>query len=707
MSDEPVDDTDDDEVETPVATDGSADAAADGDDAADEMPDDEVDDEAGGDEPATNSPKRATRDPLAVQVLRLGNRVHANLRDWGRSDLGDRVTAEAEQWNLQQLVVVACGDIKRGKSSLLNAILDRSQLLPVDSDVATSVHLVIRYGAEFGIVVTRIGVDGEPAQETVGIDDLIDVASMRGDPAKREGVTAVEIMLDHPVLERGIVLIDTPGVGGMGRGHRDLALAALGQADALLFTVSAEEPVARTELEFLVEASERTERIVLVMTKSDSNSEAVNGEMITELRAKLATFTETMRQKAEAGAVDTDVPQRLTHLADAPIVLSSSFLAEQARARREAGREEQADRLLQRSGIEELRTLLQRSADNRELIRVANLLALLRVLLADVERETQDRVRAANGDGRVAEELAQRQVALEEFGSKQARWRTTLGNSIIRLQTNSSRLVTRELNRVKEHYRDVIEATEDGSALLATLPNELEQSLHGAWNELVQAINDDFKSTLGALLEEFGTDGMDAVLGEFQMPEGLRELSASRASNTGGSSLLEDGLPMAMQTFTFANIANAAAGALGLATGGLGLVAYGIGAAIAYPIGNMRKKAREKQRVKSELQRYLADLLFGQEGVSREFTTELSLRILDLREEVERFVEQSLADRRKQLEREHRELQALLRSESGKKQEAQAAARTRLAELNKVRAEIEPLQKAVLQRLADTNATGG
>ncbi|MEQ1699347.1 MAG: dynamin family protein [Ilumatobacteraceae bacterium] len=658
-------------------------------------------------EAETSAPKRATRDPLAVQVLRLGNRVHASLRDWGRTDLGDRVTAEAEQWNLQQLVVVACGDIKRGKSSLLNAILDRSQLLPVDSDVATSVHLVIRYGEEFGIVVTRIGVDGEPTQETVGIDDLIDVASMRGDPAKREGVTAVEIMLDHPVLERGIVLIDTPGVGGMGRGHRDLALAALGQADALLFTVSSEEPIARTELEFLVEASERTERIVLVMTKSDSNSEAVNGEMIAELRAKLATFTETMRQKAESGAVDTDVPQRLTHLADAPVVLSSSFLAEQARARREAGREEQAERLMQRSGIDELRNLLQRSADNRELIRVANLLALLRVLLADVERETQDRVRAANGDTRVAEELAQRQQALEEFGSKQARWRTTLGNSIIRLQTNSSRLVTRELNRVKEHYRDVIDATEDGAELMATLPGELEQSLHGAWNELVRAINDDFKSTLGALLEEFGTDGMDAVLGEFQMPDGLRELSASRASNTSNSALLEDGLPMAMQTFTFANIANAAAGALGLATGGLGLVAYGIGAAIAYPIGNMRKKAREKQRMKSELQRYLADLLFGQEGVAREFTTELSLRILDLREEVERFVEQSLAERRKQLEREHRELQALLRSESGKKQEAQAQARTRLGDINKVRAEIEPLQKAVLQRLTDSHATVG
>lgn len=651
--------------------------------------------------PATG--RRPMRDPLAIQVLRLANRVHATLNNWDRADLGSKITAEAEQWSQQNLVVVACGDIKRGKSSLLNAILDRTDLLPVDADVATSVHLVIRYGEQLGIVVTRIGENGEPLLEEIGIEDLIDVASMRGDPAKREGVSAVEISIDHPVLARGVVLIDTPGVGGMSRGHRDLALAALGQADALLFTISAEEPVAKSELEFLVEASERTERIILVVTKSDANSEVVNGEMIAEHRAKMRTYSETMQRAVGTGEMDSEAPARMRRLLDAPVVLTSSYLAEQARRRRDAGREEQAQKLMDRSGIAELRGLLERSADSRDLIRVANLVALLRVLLADVERELQARIRASSGDSKVADELAQRQKGLEEFGSKQARWRTTLGNSIVRLQTGASRLVTRELNRVKEHYRDVIDATEDGEMLASTMPAELERSLHGAWNELVQAINNDFRSTLGKLLEEFGADGMDAVLGEFEMPEGLRELSGGRANNRPTSSLLDDGLPIALQTFTFANIANAAAGALGIATGGLGLVAYGIGAAIAYPIGAMRRKAKEKQRVKGELQRHLADLLFGQEGVAKEFTTELSLRILDLREQVEQFVEQRLAERRRQLEREARELQALLRSESGKRQEAQKAAQQRIAEINKIRTEIEPLQRAVDQRLAETS----
>ncbi|MBI5090757.1 MAG: dynamin family protein, partial [Actinobacteria bacterium] len=517
----------------------------------------------------------------------------------------------------------------------------------------------------------------------------------------------VEIAAPHPLLACGIVLVDTPGVGGMSRGHRDLALAALGRADALLFTISAQEPVAKSELEFLVEASERTERIVLVVTKADVNTDAINGEMIAEHRSKLRTFAESMRERAATGAVDADVPARLNRLLDAPVVLTSSFLVEQARRRREAGRAEQADRLMERSGVGELVGLLERSADSREDIRVANLLSLLRLLVADVEREQQARLRAIQGDTAVADELAQRQAAMEEFGSKQARWRGALGNSITRLQTNSGRLVTHELNRVKEHYRQIIEAAADVETLTESMPADLERSLHGAWTELVQSISRDFQSTLGSLLEEFGAEGMDAVLGEFEMPESLRELASSQATRATQSSCLDDGLPVAMQTFTFANIANAAAGTLGIVTGGLGLLAYGIGAAIAVPLGNMRKRGKQRQQAKNEYQRYLNELLFGQEGIAKEFSTELSLRILDLREEVERFVEQRLADRRKQLEREARELQALMRAETGKRQEAERAAQSRLSDVGKIRAEIEPLQRAVDQRLAAAGASNG
>jgi hypothetical protein len=652
-------------------------------------------------------PSRATKNPLMVQGLRLANRIHATAREWGRADLADRITAEATQWNRAELTVVACGDIKRGKSSLLNALLDRHTLLPVDADVATNVQLVLRHGPELDIIVTRIGDDGEPHLEHIGADELIDVASMTGDPARREGVTGVEIITPDELLGRGIVLIDTPGVGGMTRGHRDLSLAALHRADALLFTIAATEPVARTELEFLAEATERTERTLLIVTKSDANTDAVNQAMIAEQRAKLTAFADTMQRRAEAAEPgsggDPAAVARLRRLTNAPMILTSSYLAQQAQRRRDAGRIEQADDLLSRSGIGALRSMLERSVDQRDDIRLANLIALLNVLLSDVEREQQAKARALAGDTSVPEEIAARQRALEDFSSKQARWRGALGNTIVRLQTGSSRMVTRELNRVKDQYWQLIDSADDTEALLTTLPSELQRSLLGAWNELVAIVNRDFQSTIAALLADFGADGMDAVLGEFTMPQSLQDLASITRGSTGEFNLLDDALPIAMQTFTFANIANAAAGVLGLATGGLGLVAYGIGAAMAYPIGNLRKRAREKQRAKADQQRFVADALFGAEGVAKEFTTELSLRILDLREAVELYVEERLAERRRQLEREQRELQNLMRAETGRRQDLQRATQAVLADIARYRAEIEPLQRAVDARLSSAS----
>ncbi len=657
---------------------------------------------------ASGSPSAAERprDPLGVQATRLANRIHDQLQGWGRPELAQRVTAEAAQWGDQRLVVVTCGDIKRGKSSLLNALLDRAELLPVDADVATSVHLVVTHGTAETATVTRIGDDGEPRTEEVALDDLVDVASMRGDPARRAGVVSVAVEVDHPLLERGVALIDTPGVGGMSRGHRDLALAALARADLLLFTISAQEPVARTELDFLAEATEHTRRLVVVVTKADVNTDVDNGRMLAEHREKVLAHAASLRERP---ATDTLEPKaaaaRLERVAATPMVLTSSHLAHQARRRREAGRLEQAAEMHARSGVSELSGLIARSVEQRGDIRTANLLQLLGVLLDDVERELRARQRASSGDSTVADDLAALQRSMEGFSSTSARWRTTLGNNIVRLQTSASRLVTHELNRVKEHYREVIEGAADVEALTDALPADLERSLHGAWNHLVDAINREFATTLGGVLEDFGTAGMETVLGPIDMPDALRSVTGARIAGPGEASLLDDGLPLAMQTFTFGNIANAAARVLGLSTGGLGLVAYGIGAAIAYPIGKMRKQQRERQRVKVEYQRYVAELLFGNEGVAKEFTTELSLRILDLREEVERFVEQRLVERKKQLDAELRELQSVMKAEAGKRQEVQRAATAQLEGVQRLRSEIEPLQRAVEGRLAAAPAS--
>ena len=107
--------------------------------------------------------------PLTAGVLRNANRAHQLLREMGRTELADRIMAEAGRWNDNSLVVVVAGDIKRGKSSLLNSIVGQQSLLPVDADVATSVHLVVRHGPAPRIEVTKLDEDGRAS--TFEIDD--------------------------------------------------------------------------------------------------------------------------------------------------------------------------------------------------------------------------------------------------------------------------------------------------------------------------------------------------------------------------------------------------------------------------------------------------------------------------------------------------------------------------------------------------------
>src|SRR5205085_2379129 len=72
---------------------------------------------------------------------------------------------------------------------------------------------------------------------------------------------------------RDLVLVDTPGVGGLLAGHTATTLAALRNADALLFVCESGQPILAPELDFLVAAARRVPTVVVAVTKRDINPE--------------------------------------------------------------------------------------------------------------------------------------------------------------------------------------------------------------------------------------------------------------------------------------------------------------------------------------------------------------------------------------------------------------------------------------------------
>ena len=146
--------------------------------------------------------------------------------------------------------VLFCGEFKRGKTSLVNAIIG-TELCPTDIGIATSVVTTIKYGAVkkavryYGNLLENA--DSLKSEEIEWED--IDKYTM-GDVLEIDNTILVELSYPSPFLKNGITIIDTPGIGGLDPRHAILTHMALPKADVIVFVTDAGEPLTQSELEF-------------------------------------------------------------------------------------------------------------------------------------------------------------------------------------------------------------------------------------------------------------------------------------------------------------------------------------------------------------------------------------------------------------------------------------------------------------------------
>ena len=196
----------------------------------------------------------------ASRLLRLA----ALAEDLGASRIEEEAKDLAGRIAEGRFYLACIGQFKRGKSTLINALIG-DPVLPVGFTPVTAVPTVIRYGEPRRARIQA----GDGSWQEVNASDLKQYVSEECNPENSKAIRGVEVFVPSPLLAAGMCLVDTPGLGSVFTGNTAATQAFIPHIDAALVVIGADPPLAGEELDLIEAVSNQVENIVLVLNKAD------------------------------------------------------------------------------------------------------------------------------------------------------------------------------------------------------------------------------------------------------------------------------------------------------------------------------------------------------------------------------------------------------------------------------------------------------
>jgi GTP-binding protein EngB required for normal cell division len=165
---------------------------------------------------------------------------------------------------------VACiGQFKRGKSSLLNALVG-DNVLPTGVVPVTAVPTIVRYGRPATARV-RFEANGWTYIPLTTVDEYV---SEERNPENAKGVAALEIFVPSALLATGMCFVDTPGLGSVFTGNTAATRAFIPHIDAALVVIGADPPISGEELVLVEEVARHVQDLIITVNKSDRTTDS-------------------------------------------------------------------------------------------------------------------------------------------------------------------------------------------------------------------------------------------------------------------------------------------------------------------------------------------------------------------------------------------------------------------------------------------------
>ncbi|MGH8886200.1 MAG: dynamin family protein [Egibacteraceae bacterium] len=354
-----------------------------------------------------------------------------------RPDLAARLQQTRRRLIDPAMRVLVVGEFKQGKSLLVNALVN-APICPVDDDISTAVPTAVRYSDTPVVTLVREGDEGDesPVVVSVPIEQLAEYVSEAGNPGNRRRLKCAEVGIPRQLLQAGLVLVDTPGVGGLGSVYGASTMAALPSADAVVLVSDAAQEYTAPELEFLRAAMRLCPNVVCVLTKTDFYPDwrrvaEHNARHLVQagIEAELLPVSSTLRLHAvrtqdRALNAESGFPKLLDYLRDRVIA--------------------EAERLVRRSVAHDV-------------------LAVSEQLQATFRAELAAQTDPQRAAGLIAE-LERAKQRADELRQRSARWQQTLGDGIADLIADVDFDFRDRLRQVSRQADDAVEDDDPATA---------------------------------------------------------------------------------------------------------------------------------------------------------------------------------------------------------------------------------------------------
>ncbi|ETX03003.1 MAG: hypothetical protein ETSY1_01595 [Candidatus Entotheonella factor] len=165
--------------------------------------------------------------------------------------------------------VIVMGQAKRGKTTLINALIGRA-LLPADAEVNMRQGVRVSHAAQEAY---RLRFEDESRQDITAADVLCygtREVELTEEPLRPEHlIRSLEIEVSMPFLFEGLSLWDMPNMEAIGGTPTHLTQRFVRHADAIIYVLDSGHPMGQSDLDFIEAILEVTSHIFFIQTKID------------------------------------------------------------------------------------------------------------------------------------------------------------------------------------------------------------------------------------------------------------------------------------------------------------------------------------------------------------------------------------------------------------------------------------------------------